>query len=40
MSAATMNEFERVRAERDDIQEQLSAALEREAALLKELGRG
>ena len=33
MSAATQNEMERLREERDALQQQLNAALEREAAL-------
>lgn len=37
MSAATMNELERLRAERDALQQQLNAALEREQALAAKL---
>jgi len=39
MSAATQNEMERLRQERDALQEQLSAALEREAALVAHVER-
>lgn len=37
MSAATQNEMGRLRAERDALQQQLNAALEREAALAAKL---